>query len=112
MQEGDRLYSSGDRNVNEPVVSKCGANPKEIELLIENATQEVHDARKRHHREMVERTRLRRLVERVDEGISACEEIHLQSKKEAPADLKARAEDVFAFARSAVSKTGDREALA
>ena len=84
----------------------------ENELLIENATQEVHDARKRHHREMVERTRLRRLVERVDEVISACEEIHLQGIKETPADLKSRAEDVFSFARSAVSKTGDREALA
>lgn len=81
-------------------------------MLIENATHEVHDARRRHHREMVERTRLRRLVERVDEVISACEEIHLQSIKEAPADLKARADDVFAFARSAVAKTGDREALA
>jgi hypothetical protein len=112
MQEGDTLYSSGDRNVNGPVVSKCGANPKEIELLIENATQEVHDARKRHHREMVERTRLRRLVERVDEVISACEEIHLQGIKETPVDLKSRAEDVFSFARSAVSKTGDRVALA
>jgi hypothetical protein len=81
-------------------------------LLIENATQEVHDARQRHHQEMVERTRLRRLVERVDEVISACEEIHLQSIKETPADLKSRAEDVFSFARSAVSKTGDRVALA
>ncbi|MHB8717369.1 MAG: hypothetical protein ACYDAC_00545 [Candidatus Dormibacteria bacterium] len=81
-------------------------------MLIENATQEVHDARKRHQREMVERTRLRRLVERVDEVISACEEIHLQGIKETPPDLKARAEDVFSFARSAVSKTGDREALA
>jgi hypothetical protein len=88
-----------------------GTNPRRPDLLIENATQEVHDARKRHHREMVERTRLRRLVERVDEVISACEEIHLQSIKETPADLKSRAEDVFSFARSAVSKTGDREAL-
>jgi hypothetical protein len=89
-----------------------GAIPRRSELLIENATQEVHDARKRHQREIVERTRLRRLVERVDEVISACEEIHLQSIKETPVDLKSRAEDVFSFARSAVSKTGDREALA
>ena len=81
-------------------------------MLIENATHEVNAARKRHHRELIERTRLRRLVERVDEVISACEEIHLQSIKETPADLKRRADDVFTFARSAVSKTGNREALA
>jgi hypothetical protein len=110
--ERGNLGWSGDPNVDNPNVINRGINPRRFKLLIENATQEVHDARKRHHREMVERTRLRRLVERVDEVISACEEIHLQSIKETPADLKGRAEDVFAFARSAVSKTGDREALA
>jgi hypothetical protein len=112
MARRGNLGQCGDPNVDNPTVSNRGINPRRFELLIEDATQEVHDARKRHHREMVERTRLRRLVERVDEVISACEEIHLQSIKETPADLKSRAEDVFAFARSAVSKTGDREALA
>src|ERR1700730_7911263 len=80
-------------------------------LLIESATEEVHAARRRHRREVVERTRLRRLVERVDSAIELCEETHLQGIKEVPPDVAERARKVFVFARGAVRKTGESEAL-
>jgi hypothetical protein len=79
-------------------------------LLIENATQEVHRARRRHHLEVVERTRRRRLVERVDSAIELCEETHLQGMKEVPPDVAVRAQRVFTFARKAVRLTGDETA--
>ena len=81
-------------------------------LLIESATREVHDARRQHRREIVERTRLRRLVERVDGAIELCEETHLQGIKEVPPDVAERAHKVFVFARGAVRKTDDAEAMA
>ncbi|HKR99155.1 MAG TPA: hypothetical protein VJU79_06530 [Candidatus Dormibacteraeota bacterium] len=81
-------------------------------LLIESATNEVHAARSRHRREVVERTRLRRLVERVDSAIELCEETHLHGTKEVPSDVAERSRKVFLFARSAVRKTGDHEAIA
>ena len=80
-------------------------------MLIESATKEVHTARQRHHRDMVERTRMRRLVERVDRAIELCEETHLQGIKEVPADVAERAQKVFAFARSAVRKSENEEAI-
>jgi hypothetical protein len=79
-------------------------------LLIENATQEVHAARQRHRVEVVERTRLRRLIERLDSAIELCEETHLQGIKEVPADVARRANRVFGFARKAVRLTGDTAA--
>ncbi len=79
-------------------------------MLIEEATQEVHTARRRHHLELVERTRFRRLVERVDSAIELCEETHLQGIKEVPADLAVRVQRVFAFARKAVRLNGDEAA--
>jgi len=78
---------------------------------IGNATAEVHAARVRHRREQVERTRLRRLVERIDSAIEGCEETHLQAIKEVPDDLRAKTDPVFTFARRAVRLTGDAEAL-
>jgi hypothetical protein len=81
-------------------------------LLIESATQEVHAARRRHRREIVESTRLRRLVERVDSAIELCEETHLQGIKEVPPDVAGRARKVFTFARTAVRKTDNAEAVA
>lgn len=81
-------------------------------LLIESATREVHDARRRHRREVVERTRLRRLVERVDAAIELCEETHLHGIKEVPPDVAARAHKVFVFAKGAVRKTRNQEAIA
>ncbi len=81
-------------------------------LLIESATAEVHAARRRHRREIVESTRLRRLVERVDSAIELCEETHLQGIKEVPPDVALRARKVFTFARTAVRKTDNAEAVA
>jgi len=86
----------------------CGRS----QLLIANATDAVHEARRRHRRELAERTRLRRLIERVDTVIEACEEAHLQGFKEAPPDLAEAAGKVFAGARRCVRLTGDEEALA
>jgi hypothetical protein len=79
-------------------------------LLIANATDAVHEARRRHRRELAERTRLRRLVERVDTVIEACEEAHLQGFKESPPDLAEAADKVFASARRCVRLTGDEAA--
>lgn len=79
-------------------------------MLIESATQEVHAARQRHRLEVVERTRLRRLIERLDSAIELCEETHLQGIKEVPPDVAARAKRVFTFARRAVRLTGDTDA--
>src|ERR1700686_5201247 len=80
-------------------------------LLIGSATEEVHAARRRHRREVVERTRLRRLVERANSATELCEEKHLQGIKEVPPDVAERAHKVFVFARGAVRKTGDVDAL-
>ncbi|MGH7687120.1 MAG: hypothetical protein ACREN2_09940 [Candidatus Dormibacteria bacterium] len=71
----------------------------------------MHDARRRHRRELVERTRLRRLVERVDAAIEMCEETHLHGIKEVPPDVAARAHKVFVFARGAVRKMRNTEAI-
>jgi hypothetical protein len=79
-------------------------------MLIENATKDVHKARTRHRIEMVERTRLRRLVERVDACIESCEETHLQGIKEVTPELAERAQKVFTFARRAVRISGDPNA--
>ena len=80
-------------------------------MLIENATAEVHAARRRHQREIAERNRLRRLVERVDVVIEACEEAHLQGLKEVPGDLGERSEGMLKTAHRIVRHTGDVEAL-
>ena len=79
----------------------------DAKLLIANATDAVHEARRRHRRELAERTRLRRLIERVDTVIEACEEAHLQGFKECPPDLAEVAGKVFSSARRCVRLTGD-----
>jgi len=81
-------------------------------VLIENATKAVNAARQRHNIELVERTRLRRLVERIDGAIEACEETHLQGIKEVPEDLALTVGHVLKFARRAVRLTGDVDAMA
>ena len=83
----------------------------DCQVLIANATDAVHDARRRHRRELAERTRLRRLVERVDTVILACEEAHLQGFKECPPDLAETAGRLFASARRCVRLTGDDAAI-
>jgi hypothetical protein len=81
-------------------------------MLIANATEQVHKARERHRHDIVEKTRLRRLVERVDRAIEACEETHLQGIKEVPPDLAGQVHRVFGFARRAVRLTGNERAIA
>lgn len=79
-------------------------------MLIENATAEVHQARRRHQRELAERNRYRRLVEAIDRTIETCEETHLQHIKECPADLKERAADLLRRSDRVVARSGDPEA--
>jgi hypothetical protein len=80
-------------------------------MLIENATAELHRARLRHQRDLAERTRFRRLVERVDEVIEMCEETHLQGIKEAPRDLAELAGDLLRTAVEVVQGADDEKAL-
>lgn len=84
---------------------------RDTHVLIESATREVHAARQRHCLEIVERTRMRRLVDRIDLAIASCEETHLQGIKEVTPELQERAREVYAFARRAVRLTGDVEAM-
>lgn len=80
-------------------------------MLIENATREVHTARRRHQRELAERNRYRRVIETVDEVIESCEETHLQSIKECPPDLKLWAKDVLVRAERVVARSGGPSAV-
>jgi hypothetical protein len=78
-------------------------------LLIENATAELHAARRQDLRDRTERRRLHRLVEEIDRVIQTCEETHLQRIKQitpAIADMYSRA---LEHAREAVADTGDAE---
>jgi hypothetical protein len=81
-------------------------------MLIQNATAEVHSARRRHQRELAARNRLRRLVADIDEIIEACEETHLQSIKECPSDLKERHRRLLAKASRIVARSGNARAAA
>jgi phage terminase large subunit-like protein len=78
---------------------------------IENATAELHSARLRHQRDLAERTRFRRLVERVDEVIEVCEETHLQGIKEAPRELAQQSGEVLQNAIGIVEGAGDENAV-
>jgi hypothetical protein len=80
-------------------------------MLIENATTELHRARRRHQADLAERTRFRRLVERVDEVIEQCEETHLQGIKEAPKDLALQSGELLHTAVDVVEAAGDEDAL-
>jgi hypothetical protein len=80
--------------------------------VIGTATTEVHEARRRHQRELAERTRLRRFVGRLDGVIEACEEAHLQGLKEIPPDLAQRSTSALRTARRLVRRRGDAEANA
>lgn len=83
----------------------------ENQMPIENATEELHRARLRHQRDLAERTRFRRLVERVDGVIEMCEETHLQGIKEAPRDLSELAEELLRSTADVVETSGDAEAV-
>jgi hypothetical protein len=80
-------------------------------MLIENATAELHRARLLHQRDLADRTRLRRLVDRVDEVIEACEKTHLQGIKEAPRDLAQQSGELLGVAAGIVEGAGDPNAL-
>jgi hypothetical protein len=80
-------------------------------MLIENATAELHRARLRHQRDLAERTRFRRLVERVDEVIEMCEETHLQGIKEAPRDLSEQSDELLRNAAEIAESSGDPAAV-
>ncbi len=81
-------------------------------MLIQNATAEVHSARRRHQRELAGRNRYRRLVQAIDRLIQTCEETHLQHVKECPPELKADAQELLTAARHAVTRSCDPEAVA
>jgi hypothetical protein len=80
-------------------------------MLIKNATAEVHSARRRHQRDLAERSRIRKLVGEIDQIIEACEETHLQGIKECPPDLKERARETLGRAGRVVARAGDPAAL-
>jgi hypothetical protein len=80
-------------------------------LLIENATAELHAARRRNLRDRAERQRLRHLVEEIDRVIQLCEETHLQRVKQiTPAIAEAHAR-AMARARADVAGMGELDAL-
>jgi hypothetical protein len=79
-------------------------------LLIENATAELHAARRQDLRDRGERRRLHRLVAEIDHLIQTCEETHLQRVKQITpriAEMHARA---LEHARDEVALAGDVEA--
>ena len=78
-------------------------------MLIKNATAEVHSARRRHQRDLAERSRIRKLVGEIDQIIEACEETHLQGIKECPPDLKERARETLGRAGRVVARAGDAD---
>ena len=80
-------------------------------MLIENATAELHAARRRDARERVERERLRRLVAEIDRVIQTCEETHLQRVKQVTPAIAEMSTRVLAQAREDVGEMGDFEAL-
>jgi hypothetical protein len=79
-------------------------------LLIENATAELHAARRQDLRDRAERRHRHQLVSEIDRVIQTCEETHLQRIKQitpAIADMYAQALD---HAREDVAASGDLEA--
>jgi hypothetical protein len=80
-------------------------------LLIENATAELHAARRRDLRDRAERQRLHRLVQEIDRVIQTCEETHLQRIKQITPAIAATYSSVLERARAEVSDTGDFEAI-
>lgn len=80
-------------------------------MLIQNATAEVHAARRLHQREIAERHRFRRLVGEIDLLIESCEETHLQGIKECPPDLKGQAAELLGRAARIVDRSGNLDAV-
>jgi hypothetical protein len=80
-------------------------------MLIENATAELHAARRRDLRERAERERLRHLVAEIDRVIQTCEETHLQRVKQITPAIAEMSTRILAQAREDVGAMGDFEAL-
>ena len=80
-------------------------------MLIENATAELHAARREDLRDREERQRLRRLVAEIDRVIQTCEETHLQRVKQVTPAIADAYERVLAHAREDVGALGEFEAL-
>jgi hypothetical protein len=83
-------------------------------VLIENATAELHAARRRDLRDRVERRRLHRVVEEIDKVIQTCEETHLLRIKQitpAIADMYATALEHAAEAVSAADEDGAERSI-
>ena len=80
-------------------------------MLIENATAELHAARRQDLRDRAERLRLRHLVEDIDRLIQLCEETHLQRIKQVTPAIAEAHTRILARARADVAEVGDFEAL-
>jgi hypothetical protein len=79
-------------------------------LLIENATAELHAARRQDLRDRAERRRLHQLVEEIDKVIQTCEETHLQRIKQITPTIAAMYARALEHAGELVSCSGDVEA--
>ncbi len=80
-------------------------------MLIENATAELHAARRQDLRDRQESQRLRRLVMDIDRVIQTCEETHLQRVKQITPAIAEMYTRVLARAREDVGALGEFEAL-
>jgi hypothetical protein len=79
-------------------------------LLIENATAQLHAARRQDLRDRADRRRLHRLVAEIDHVIQSCEETHLQRIKQITPPIAAMYAQALEHAREEVSAAGDAEA--
>lgn len=79
-------------------------------MLIENATAELHAARRQDLQDRVERRRLHRLVEEIDRVIQTCEETHLQRVKQITPAIAGMYASALDHARETVRDDGDAEA--
>lgn len=82
----------------------------ETHLLIENATAELHAARRQDLQDRAERRRLHRLVDEIDRVIQTCEETHLQRIKQITPAIGEMYATALYHAREAVRSDGDAEA--
>lgn len=80
-------------------------------MLIENATAELHAARRQDLRHRAERQRLRRLVLDIDRVIQTCEETHLQRIKQVTPAIAQAHTRVLAQARQDASDLDEWDAL-
>lgn len=80
-------------------------------MLIQNATAELHAARRQDLRDREERQRLHRLVQEIDGVIQTCEETHLQRIKQVTSAIAEMHVRILAKAREAVEALGEYDAL-